>query len=58
MSRAAYDQAIQAALDKLEEAVCQAEAAGLTVVVRQSEMSYGGEDSVVMNSFEVYQRLL
>lgn len=58
MTTEAYSLALQKALDELEDAVCQAEAAGLMVVCRQHEMPIEGSESVIMNSFEVYQRLL
>lgn len=53
-----YDKRINAALDALARVVEEAEAAGLTVIVRQAEMPIAGAEPVVMNSFEVYQRLL
>jgi hypothetical protein len=46
------------ALDALTEIVEEAEAMGLTVVVRQKTVAMGEVPDVVINSFEVYQRLL
>lgn len=58
MSESTYEAAINNALEVLNEVVEEAEAAGLTVVVRQREVKMGKVKDVVVNSFEVYQRLM
>lgn len=58
MSAASYDASIKDALALLNSIVEEAESAGLVVVVRQSTTSHSSDDEIVMNSFEVYQRLL
>jgi hypothetical protein len=58
MSWAAYDNSIKEAIDALTAVVEDAEAAGLTVICRQTEVIMEGDTSLTMNSFEVYKRLL
>ena len=53
-----YEAHMNNALDALTEIVEEAEAMGLTVVVRQKTVAMGEVPDVVINSFEVYQRLL